>query len=225
VKARFIALAGLDGAGKTTQAELTARWLRGTATHASAVTSVGPSFTRRVLGDVAEQHGLADHMDLLGPDLTRLVGTLVRYRDWTQELLPALATGGFVIIDRYVSCIYASVRALGAANEPLLRTMLRHLPTPDLTLLLDVPAGTAQARLRRRATDSERLDYLAAMAAAYRGLPEYPAFVTIDADADQAEVQRRIRAAVTDRFGLRHRTQQHPAGAQPVGAQPAGARR
>lgn len=195
-QAKLIAFAGLDGAGKTTQAELTARWMRQRGAGVTAVTSPGPSFTRRVLEAAAAESGLSDYMDLLGADMTRLVGTIVRYRDWTQTLLPALAVDEFVVIDRYVSCIYASVRALGAGNEPLLRSILRGLPEPDLTILLRVPPRTALARLRKRATDDERLDYLTAMDHAYTTLPGYPDFVTIDGDGDLWQVQERIRAAV-----------------------------
>ncbi|WP_162907791.1 dTMP kinase [Allorhizocola rhizosphaerae] len=197
-RAKLIAFAGLDGAGKTTQAELTARWMRQRGASVTAVTSVGPSFTKRVLSDAAAELGLPDYMDLLGADMTRLVGMMVRYRDWTQTLLPALAVDEFVVVDRYLACFFASVRALGTNNEQLLRTILRALPEPDLTILLRVSPETAVARLRKRATDDERLEYLTAMDQAYATLPDYGDFVTVDGDAESWQVQERIQAAVGD---------------------------
>jgi dTMP kinase len=200
-RGRLIAFAGIDGSGKTTQAGLAARWLREWGFTTALQASTGPSFTRRVLTDLADSAGLTDYMDLLGPEMTRMVGATVRYRDWTESLLPELERSEFVVVDRYMACFYASVRALGATNEHLLRRMFRTLPAPDLTVLVEIAPEHAVRRIQARGTDHERPDYLAAMASAYREIPEYADFAVVDGSAEPARVHQRVRELISARFG------------------------
>ncbi|WP_199041607.1 dTMP kinase [Glycomyces salinus] len=198
--ARFIAFAGTDGSGKTTQAELAGSWLRDLGYRTAVVASQSPSFTRRVLTDMAAEAGLGDHMDVVGPAMTRFVGAMVRYRDWNETLLPALERDDFVVVDRYVACFYASVRAMGTGNENLLRRMFRNLPVPHMTILVRVEPETALERLRRRGVDHEYPEYLKAFAHEYDEIPESENFTVIDGSEDTAAVGRAVRSQIARRF-------------------------
>jgi dTMP kinase len=191
-RAKLVAFAGIDGSGKTSQARLISDWLtsHGYATYLQAAD--GPSSTRQALADLAAQLGLESHLDVLGAETTRFVNALVRLADWQRGFIPAMDVVDVVVIDRYVSCFYASARALRLGNEHLMRMLFRNLPRPDVTIYLDTPPGVAQQRLIDRATDSESLAYLSEMSSCYATLPEYPDFVPIDGAEDQGLVQERI---------------------------------
>jgi dTMP kinase len=199
-RARLVSFAGLDGAGKTTQSLRLAAWLRqlglATAVHAPH----GPSFVRQLLSRVAADAGLDDYTRYLGPGTTRLVGAVVRYRDWSRAVFPALESGQFVITDRWAACHYASVRAAGADNEHVLRELFRPLPDPDLTLFLEVRPECAWRRVQARGVDSQTLEFLHAYDRAYRALPEFSEFAPVDGNGTIDQVQQLLREQLVRRF-------------------------
>ena len=196
----LISFSGLDGAGKTTQARGLGRWLAGLGLVTTVLAPDGPSAARRALGAMARQAGLADHLDVLGPDETHLVTAFLRYRDWDEHVVPALARPGFVVTDRCAVCHYAAAAAVGATNEPVLRQVLGLMPVPDLVIYLDLAPQQAYARLHERGVGTEELAFLAANDAAYRAAPEFAGFVVLDGGAGVDEVAASVRAAVAARW-------------------------
>jgi len=201
--ATLVSLAGLDGAGKTTQAALLARWLTDGGHHAALEAPPGPSLVRRTLTDLASERGIADHYDVFGPDATHLVTTFMRYRDWTERVLPALATHQWVVTDRSAVCHYAAARTDGATNEADLRLVLGRLPRPDLIIYLEVPPEEAHRRLTERSSGLERLDSLRANDRAYRELPEFACFEVVPGTGSVEQVQERLRGVLRRRFPAR----------------------
>src|SRR5262249_12318727 len=72
----LISLAGMDGAGKTTQAKLLGQWLRDRGHTVAIEAPPGPSLLRRTLADLAEQRGVADYHDVFGAEVTHLFHAL-----------------------------------------------------------------------------------------------------------------------------------------------------
>ncbi|HEU4422627.1 MAG TPA: thymidylate kinase, partial [Pilimelia sp.] len=113
-------------------------------------------------------------------------------------------TGRVAVMDRYAVCQYASIRAHGVRGraERLARFAYGLFPAPDVTFLLRVEPGIAYQRIELRGTDHESLEFLAKSAAAYRSLPEYGTFVTVDASGTPDDVTRAIRAYLASHPGL-----------------------
>ncbi|MYR44012.1 dTMP kinase [Streptomyces sp. SID5910] len=141
----FIALEGGDGAGKSTQAQALAEWIRGKGhevvlTREPGATPVGKRL-RSILLDVSSA-GLSHRAEALlyAADRAEHVDTVVR---------PALERGAVVISDRYID---SSVAYQGAGRDlsPTEIARINRWATaglvPHLTVLLDVPPETARER-------------------------------------------------------------------------------
>ncbi|GGZ80940.1 dTMP kinase [Streptomyces bluensis] len=141
----FIALEGGDGAGKSTQAEALAEWIRAKGhevvlTREPGATPVGKRL-RSILLDVSSA-GLSHRAEALlyAADRAEHVDTVVR---------PALERGAVVISDRYTD---SSVAYQGAGRD-LSPTEIARISrwatnglVPHLTVLLDVSPETARER-------------------------------------------------------------------------------
>ncbi|OAH11368.1 dTMP kinase [Streptomyces jeddahensis] len=141
----FIALEGGDGAGKSTQAEVLAEWIRAkghevVVTREPGATPVGKRL-RSILLDVSSA-GLSHRAEALlyAADRAEHVDTVVR---------PALERGAVVISDRYID---SSVAYQGAGRD-LSPTEIARISrwatdglVPHLTVLLDVSPEAARER-------------------------------------------------------------------------------
>lgn len=200
---------GVDGAGKTTQAHLLAAWLVAVGYAADYWQNAGG---RRWFGRLAQFFGRPDAQALLGIGGMLFVESVLRWLAIARALVRSRFRRHIAVMDRYSWCQYASIRAYAsmAAVSPVspsrrerrARRLYGLFREPDLTVFLAVTPARAYDRVEERGTDHEDLGYLAAADAAYRSLPESERFVVIDADRDQAAVQRDLRLAVAARLGL-----------------------
>ncbi|WP_367124591.1 dTMP kinase [Streptomyces phytohabitans] len=141
----FIAVEGGDGAGKSTQAEVLAEWIRNkghevVVTREPGATPIGKRL-RSILLDVSSA-GLSDRAEALlyAADRAEHIDSVVR---------PALERGAVVISDRYID---SSVAYQGAGRE-LSPTEIARISrwatdglVPHLTVLLDISPETARER-------------------------------------------------------------------------------
>ncbi|MFV2102730.1 dTMP kinase [Micromonospora sp. LOL_024] len=188
---RTVALIGIDGSGKTTQAHRLAEALNAAGHPATYHRNAGG---RRWLGRAAQRLGRPDAQGLVGRDGMLLVESLLRWLAIAMTLLGSLFSGRVAVMDRYAACQYASLHAHGGHLwERLVRAAYRLFPRPQVTFLLTVEPGVAYRRIERRGTDHESLEYLSAADGAYRALPEYPTFVLVDGDRRPDDIARDIR--------------------------------
>ena len=193
--ARTIALIGIDGSGKTTQARLLAAALGAAGRPAVYRQNAGG---RAWFGRLAARWGRGDAEGLFGRRGMLLVESSLRWLAIARTLLRRALRREVAVMDRYAFCQYASLRAHGAgpAAERRARLAYRLFPRPDVTFLLAVDPAVARERIDRRGTDQESIEYLTAADRAYRSLPEFPGFRVIDANGTPGEVQAAIRAAL-----------------------------
>jgi dTMP kinase len=195
---RTVALVGIDGSGKTTQAHLLADALAARGRPAAYRRNAGG---RRWFGRLAAALGRRDAEDLLGRRSMLVIESLLRWLAILRTLLRRRMTGEIAVMDRYAVCQYASLRAHGAKPAAERRARLAYwlFPRPDVTFLLAVDPAVAYQRIESRGYDHEELSFLRAAAAAYRSLPEYEDFVVIDANGNPAEVADTVLGAAVRR--------------------------
>jgi len=192
---RSVALVGIDGSGKTTQAHRLADALSAAGVPATYWQNAGG---RRWFGRLARKLGRRDAQRLLGRDGMLFAESALRWLAIARSLIRSRLFRRVAVMDRYAVCQYASIRAHGGGRrwEWLARLLYRVFPPPDITFLLSVEPGEAYRRIEARGTDHENIDFLAAGVAAYRSLPEFPGFVVVDANRTPDEVTRAIQAGL-----------------------------
>jgi dTMP kinase len=199
---RTVALVGIDGSGKTTQAHRLAAALAARGLPATYRRNAGG---RRWFGRLAVVLGHRDGEHLLGRRLMLLVESVLRWLSILRTLLRRRITGEISVMDRYAVCQYASIRAHAKTQRPgrvnraerRARLAYRVFPEPDVIFLLSVDPAIAYDRIERRGYDHEELAYLRAASAAYEALPERRNFVVIDANGTPAEVGEALLGHLT----------------------------
>ena len=186
----LIALEGVDGAGKTTQARLLAQALkaRGHPVVLTREPSSGPEGQklRRYLQGPTRHLTPEEELELF----------LADRREHVQQVIqPALEAGAVVISDRYYYSSVAYQGALGLDPATILAQNLAFAPEPDLVLLLTLPTPEALARRSKGGEAplqvSEAPDYLEKVAAIYAGL-KGPQIHRVEATGTPEEIQARI---------------------------------
>ncbi len=192
----FLALEGGDGAGKSTQAEALAEWIRAKGhevvlTREPGATPVGKRL-RSILLDVSSA-GLSHRAEALlyAADRAEHVDTVVR---------PALERGAIVITDRYID---SSVAYQGAGRDlsPVEVARISRWATgglvPNLTVLLDVPPEAARERFTEAPDrlESEPAEFHARVRAGFLTLaaaaPER--YLVVDGAQEPESVTRTVR--------------------------------
>ncbi len=199
--ARFLVLDGVDGCGKSTQAQLLVEAL---------ATDGGPRPLHvrepgsTVVGEAIRAILLAREAPLC-PASEALLFTAARRQTLEELVAPALAQGRDVVCERFHPSTYAYQGVAGDLDaEEVLRllTTWAGAPAPDLVVLLDLPVDEALARARQRGAadrfEARGLDFQRRVADGYRRYAErVPNAVVVDATGSQDEVAARVRAEVT----------------------------
>lgn len=192
----LVALEGIDGSGKSTQAELLAASLEKDGheviltrepTHGPA----GQKLQSYLLGP-SRHLTPAEELELFMAD---------RREHVAQVIKPALARGKIVITDRYYYSSVAYQGALGLNPNDILAANEAFAPIPDVVFILTLPVPEALARLSKKGKEarqvSESFPYLKQVAAIYAGL-KGPRFRQVAASRPPLELHSLILTAVRE---------------------------
>jgi dTMP kinase len=151
---RFVTFEGGEGAGKSTQAALLAEALIASGRQVVRTREPGGAPGAEVLRELL----LSGRVDWSAPAET-LLHFAGRAEHLARLIRPALAAGQWVICDRF----YDSTMAYQGYGQQADRAMIAQLSAmmdtpPDLTLVLDVPPATMQARLAGRGAALDRYE-------------------------------------------------------------------
>jgi len=186
----LIAFEGLDQSGKQTQAALLADRLA--AGGRTVATWSFPDYDTPLGAELGRAlRGERDY----GAELMQLLYVANRY-EHRDAITRARAGGAVLVCDRYVASSVAYGEAQGL-DPAWLRDVQRHLPQPDLTILLDI---APEVSLRRKAAGRDRYERDLALLGRVRESYLRQAgegWVRIDADRDRAAVADEIHAAVS----------------------------
>jgi dTMP kinase len=198
---RLIALEGIDGCGKSTQAQLLAEALGAELTHEPGATELGRALRRLLLDPDRPTPTPRAEALLMAADRSEHVDVVV---------VPALVAGRWVVTDRFSGSTLAYQGwGRGLPVDPL-RDVVAWATgglEPDLSILVDVPLDVARERLGRSA-DPDRLERLGpdfhervrvGFVALAREDPER--WVAVDGTAPVATVAEAIAAVVAERLG------------------------
>jgi dTMP kinase len=199
-RGRLLALEGIDGSGKSTQARALASIIGARLTHEPGATVLGAALRRLLLAPDSPPISLRAEALLMAADRAEHVALVVE---------PALAAGEWVVSDRFSGSTLAYQgygRGLPTAELRPLIDWAASGVSADLSILVDVPVEVAQTRLAASAPDRlERLgpdfaqlvrDGFVALAAA-----DPAHWVVVDGTTDPAALTGHILAIVHERLG------------------------
>jgi dTMP kinase len=198
----FVTFEGIDGSGKTTQAELLAKWLKDqgrtvVATREPGGTPLGERVRDLLLdGDAMSAWSEAALFVAARSELVERV------------IAPALEVGSEVVSDRYLdsSLAYQGV-ARGLGVEEVLSLNMDAIGglLPDITflLLVDVEQAGKRSTAARDRIEREGDAFLRTVDAGYRQLAErFPErIVVVDGDRHVKEIAEEVREHVRERAG------------------------
>jgi dTMP kinase len=197
VAARFIALEGIDGSGKSTQAALLADALRARGDDVLLTREPGGTAVGERLRELVLSAGGA-----VEPAAEALIFAAARAQLVAEVIRPALAAGRWVVADRFVDSSLAyqgAARGLGIDAVWELNRIAVEGCLPDLAIVLDVPGPlAAERRGPADRIESEGLALQDAVAAGYRELARrFPSRVALlPAEGSVEEVHQSVLARV-----------------------------
>ena len=192
----LVALEGIDGCGKSTQARLLKEALVKRGLAAATFREPGDTEYGRELRRI-----FVEGRDTTPREEMRLF-LEDRRIDVHTNILPALADGKIVIMDRYYLSSVVYQGALGVDPGEILTANEAIAPRPELTLLLDIPVDVARRRIRaaRGVTNTfEEHDYLDEVRAAYLSYCDAKKIVRVDATKLPGPVHRELLRLVLER--------------------------
>ncbi len=202
-RGRLIALEGIDGCGKTTQARSLAEALGARLTFEPGATPVGARLRQLLLAPEAPPPSPMAEALLMAADRAEHVALVLE---------PALAAGEWVVSDRYAGSTIA-YQGYGRGLDPVALGELVGWATgglaADVSVLVDVDVEVAAARLaaggRGGADRMERLgpEFAARVRQGFlaQAAADPAQWVVVDGTADSAIVTAHIVASVRDRLG------------------------
>jgi dTMP kinase len=179
----LVAIEGIDGAGKTTQAALLERFLkrRGLEVVRTKEPTTGPWGMKVRNSKFTARLSEAEELECFLADRREHVAQLIN---------PALGRGAAVIVDRYYYSTVAYQGARGLDPQGLLALNRAFAPKPHLVALLDLEPTVGLARIHTRGLGQdlfEGLDALTKCRAIFNSLGE-PHVATLDASLPEGEV-------------------------------------
>jgi len=200
-RGRFITLEGSEGVGKSTNSKLVEQLLRERGIDVVCTREPGGTSLAEDLRGVL----LARRDEVVSPLAELLIVFAARAQHLDRVIRPALAAGRWVVCDRFTDATYAyqgGGRGIAEGDIARLEQWVHADVQPDLTLYLDLPVDVGLARVAQAQRDrfeSEARAFFERIRAVYLArAAELPRFATIDARGSLGDVERRVRAAVTD---------------------------
>ncbi|MGH8278436.1 MAG: dTMP kinase [Gammaproteobacteria bacterium] len=203
-RGRFISVEGIEGVGKSTHLRFIRAWLVRRAVRVLCTREPGGT----VLAEQIRRLLLDSTLRQLPPLSELLLMFAARASHVREVIRPALASGRWVLCDRFSDASYAyqgAGRGLGPRPVATLELLVLGRFKPDFTLLLDAPVQTGLARMRKRGPrdrfEREQQTFFQRVRRAYlaRARQEPRRFQIVDARGEPSVVRARIATVLEER--------------------------
>ena len=202
-RGKFITLEGGEGVGKTTNLSFIKTYLQ--SHDIPVVVTREPGGTP--LAEKIRLLLLAIDSEPVSSQTELLLMFAARAQHISQIIEPALASGQWVLSDRFTDATYAyqgGGRNLSMQDIAWLEKWVQGQMRPDLTLLLDAPVETGMARAGKRGTfdrfETEKLHFFERVRQAYlQQALRYPQRIkVIEADQALTDVQNAVKVVLDE---------------------------
>ena len=155
-KGILVVIEGIDGSGKSTQAELLYKYFKERERKIIKFREPSDSKWGKKIREKAK------YSNGLTPEEQYNLFLKDREYNFKNNLLPYLKKGYIVILDRYYHSTYAYQGAFGLDKRKILRENLRICSPPEMLFILDLPVNEAWKRISGRKKDSlfESIEFL-----------------------------------------------------------------
>ena len=198
-RGKLIAFEGVDGSGKSTQIGLLAEALRERGLPVETTFEPTNGATGKRIRAMAQSN------ERVLPALELEWFVTDRREHVDQMIEPALASGSWVITDRYTLSSVAYQGARGLSPDQILSDSESEFPLPDLALILVVTPELGLERVRARGGAPEpafeELDFLRRVSETFDSL-ECGYIARLQGDDDPGRVHERVRALLAERLQL-----------------------
>ena len=202
MRGKFITIEGTEGVGKTTNIEFIKQWL--TNQSIPFVNTREPGGTP--LAEEIRELLLSNRQEAVCSKAELLMMFAGRSQHIDQLIEPQLASGNWVLCDRFTDATYAYQGAGRKMDNQLissLETMVQGEMRPDLTLILDISVEKGLERAGKRSEpdrfELEKTDFFNRVRQAYLAMAadQPQRYKIIDASRSLEEVQQQIATVLT----------------------------
>lgn len=204
MKAKFITLDGIDGAGKTTQLNVIKEWFENNNlpvvfTREPGSTPLGEQLREIVLNPASK----------MSPKAETLLMFTARQQHLDDVVFPNLNNGVHVVCDRFTDATFAyqgGGRGLPHEQIAVLEQWVQGDLQPDFTLILDVPLEVALQRIERSREkdrfESEPSDFYRQVRDTYlqRAASNPQRYAVVNSNREKEEVRLEIHALLNKLF-------------------------
>ena len=204
-RGRFLAIEGIDGAGKSTQVPRIVDGLRRRGVE--VLTTREPGGTP--LGESLRAVLLDPRFTGMSPAAELLVMFAARAEHLDKCIAPALADGIWVLCERFTDATFAyqgGGRGIDPARIAALEETVQGDARPELVIVLDIPVEIGLQRSRRRGAadrfEREGAEFFRRVREVYlaRAREQPERYAVIDALADEKTVTARVVRAISERL-------------------------
>ncbi len=211
-KAIFITFEGIEGCGKSTQAELLADYFRKQNRKVLLTREPGgPGISEQIRSILLD----IDNSEMLA-ETEMLLYMASRSQHTGEWIIPALESGTNVISDRYYDSSIAYQGAARKINREIIDIIIKYATfglMPDITFLIDLPAEKGLARIKKEDADrleSESIDFHRKVREGFIRIAreEKKRYIILDGENSIEEIQSEILKKINEYEGRRDETEQ-----------------